>query len=78
MPINYKKSAVIAALALGISGCKTISALKLVGTFDSGLGEGAAEIERTGMKAFWQSFGVLGTTVKEAPEFEARRRRTAQ
>ncbi len=42
------------------------------------VGQGAAEIKRTGMRAFWQSFGVLGTTLKEAPEFAARRRRVAR
>ncbi len=41
------------------------------------VGEGAAEIKRTGMRAFWRSFGVLGTSIKEAPEFAARRRRVA-
>jgi uncharacterized protein (DUF362 family) len=42
------------------------------------VGEEAAEIKRTGMEAFWRSLGVLWTTVKEAPEFAARRRRAAQ
>ena len=42
------------------------------------VGEEAAEIERTGMRAFWRSFGVLGTTVREAPEFAARQRRAAR
>jgi uncharacterized protein (DUF362 family) len=41
------------------------------------LGEGPAEIKRTGLRAFWRSFGVLGTSIKEAPEFAARRRRSA-
>jgi hypothetical protein len=40
------------------------------------LGEGPAEIKRTGLQAFWRSFGVLGTSIKEAPEFAARRRRS--
>jgi uncharacterized protein (DUF362 family) len=40
------------------------------------LGEGPAKIRRTGMQAFWRSFGVLGTSIKEAPEFAARRRRS--
>jgi uncharacterized protein (DUF362 family) len=40
------------------------------------LGEGPAEIKRTGLRAFWRSFGVLGTSIKEAPEFAARRRRS--
>ncbi len=39
------------------------------------VGEESAELKRTGMRAFWQSFGILGTTIKEAPEFAARRRR---
>jgi uncharacterized protein (DUF362 family) len=42
------------------------------------VGEGPAEIKRTGMQAFWRSFGVLGTSIKEAPEFAARRRRAAR
>ena len=43
----------------------------------SGVGEEAAELKRTGMRAFWQSFAILGTTIKEAPEFAARRRRAS-
>jgi uncharacterized protein (DUF362 family) len=39
------------------------------------VGDEAAELKRTGFRAFWQSLGILGTTVKEAPEFAARRRR---
>ncbi len=35
----------------------------------------AAEIERTGLKAFNRSLGILATCVKEAPEFASRRRR---
>ena len=41
------------------------------------VGEESAELKRTGMGAFWRSFGVLGTTITEAPEFAARRRRSA-
>jgi hypothetical protein len=41
------------------------------------VGEGAAELKRTGLQAFWRSFGILGTSIKEAPEFAARRRRAA-
>jgi len=39
------------------------------------VGEQPAEIKRTGMKAFWQSLGILGTCLRQAPEFVARRRR---
>jgi uncharacterized protein (DUF362 family) len=42
------------------------------------VGEEGAELKRSGLRAFWRSFGVLGTSVKEAPEFAARRRRAAQ
>jgi len=35
-----------------------------------------AEIKRTGFRALWRSFGILATCVKEAPEFDARRRRS--
>jgi uncharacterized protein (DUF362 family) len=42
------------------------------------VGEQGAELKRSGLRAFWRSFGVLGTSVKEAPEFAARRRRAAQ
>ena len=41
------------------------------------VGEESAELKRTGVRAFWRSFGVLGTTITEAPEFPARRRRAA-
>ncbi len=43
----------------------------------STVGEEAAELERIGVKAFWRSLGILGTAVKEAPEFDARQRRAA-
>jgi uncharacterized protein (DUF362 family) len=32
---------------------------------------------RTGLRALWRSVGILGTCLKEAPEFTARRRRAA-
>jgi uncharacterized protein (DUF362 family) len=41
------------------------------------LGEAPAEIRRTGLRAFWRSLGILWTSIKEAPEFAARRRRAA-
>jgi hypothetical protein len=41
------------------------------------VGTGAAVIEKTGMRAFKESFGILGTCVKEAPEFASRRRHSA-
>jgi len=41
------------------------------------VGEEATELKRTGIRAFWSSFGILGTTIKEAPEFAARQRRSA-
>ena len=37
-------------------------------------GDGAV-IERTGLKAFTESIGILGTCMKEAPEFANRRRK---
>jgi uncharacterized protein (DUF362 family) len=42
------------------------------------VGEEGVELKRSGLRAFWRSFGVLGTSIKEAPEFAARRRRAAQ
>lgn len=38
------------------------------------LGEAPAAITRAGMHAFKQSLGILGTCIKEAPEFASRRR----
>jgi len=38
------------------------------------LGDAPAAIKRAGMHAFKQSLGILGTTIKEAPEFAARKR----
>ena len=41
------------------------------------VGEHPAELTRTGWAAFGQSLKILGTCVKEAPEFSARKRHTA-
>ena len=41
------------------------------------VGEGEAELKRTGLAAFRTSLGVLWTCIKEAPEFAAKRRRAA-
>ena len=41
------------------------------------VGTDAAQIERVGLKAFTKSIGILGTCMKEAPEFSNRRRRVA-
>jgi hypothetical protein len=38
------------------------------------IGDHPAELKRTGLAAFGRSLGILGTAVKEAPEFAARRR----
>jgi len=35
----------------------------------------AAEIRRTGVRAFWRSLGILGTCLREAPEFLTFRKR---
>jgi hypothetical protein len=40
------------------------------------IGTTAAEIELTGMRALRESVGILGTCIKEAPEFAARRSRS--
>jgi uncharacterized protein (DUF362 family) len=40
------------------------------------VGEAPGEITRAGMHAFKQSLGILGTCIKEAPEFASRRRHT--
>ncbi len=42
------------------------------------VGQDAAQLERVGLEAFRRSWGILGTTLKEAPEFAAHQRRTAQ
>ena len=39
------------------------------------VGEGAAPFDRTGLRSFRESFRILATCIREAPEFEARRRR---
>jgi uncharacterized protein (DUF362 family) len=39
------------------------------------VGEGAAELKRTGFKAFARSLGILGTCVKGAPEFGLKKRK---
>ena len=41
------------------------------------VGRETLELQRSGSSVFWRSFGVLGTAVKEAPEFAAHRRRAA-
>jgi uncharacterized protein (DUF362 family) len=38
------------------------------------VGEEGAELKRVGLKAFGTSLGILGTCIKEAPEFAGRRR----
>jgi uncharacterized protein (DUF362 family) len=40
------------------------------------VGEASANVTRAGMHAFKQSLGILGTCIKEAPEFASRRRHT--
>lgn len=37
------------------------------------VGEDGAIVHKSGWKAFWRSFGVLGTTLTEAPEFIKRK-----
>lgn len=39
------------------------------------VGDASASVTRTGWRAFGQSLGILGTCLKEAPEFASRRRR---
>jgi hypothetical protein len=39
------------------------------------LGEGTAPFDRAGLRSFLESFRILATSIREAPEFEARRRR---
>ncbi len=39
------------------------------------VGEGAAQIRQTGLRAFWRSLGILGTCILEAPEFLTLRKR---
>ncbi len=42
------------------------------------VGKEPAELKRIGLKALWRSLGILGMTIKEAPEFAAQRRRVAR
>jgi len=42
------------------------------------LGAAPAELHRTGWRAFAKSIGILGTCIKEAPEFSTRRRPVAK
>jgi uncharacterized protein (DUF362 family) len=42
------------------------------------VGDDSAQLTLSGWKVFMRSFGVLGTTVKEAPEFTNRQRRIAK
>jgi hypothetical protein len=41
------------------------------------VGTDPAEIKRTGLKALWRSFGILGTALKEAPEFSTHQRHSS-
>jgi len=41
------------------------------------VGDDAAEIQRVGLRAFTKSIGILGTCIREAPEFSNRRRKEA-
>jgi uncharacterized protein (DUF362 family) len=41
------------------------------------VGSSTAVIEKTGLRALKESFGILGTCVKEAPEFASRKRHVA-
>ncbi|MGE5815674.1 MAG: DUF362 domain-containing protein, partial [Acidobacteriota bacterium] len=41
------------------------------------VGEGKAEITLTGARALKRSIGILGTCIREAPEFAARKRKAA-
>ena len=40
------------------------------------VGEDGAVVHKAGWKAFWRSFGILGTTLTEAPEFIKRKPNT--
>jgi hypothetical protein len=42
------------------------------------VGGTGATIEKTGAKALVRSFGILGTCIKEAPEFTVRRRHASK
>ena len=39
------------------------------------VGEGAAPFDRAGLRSLLESFRILATCIREAPEFAARRRR---
>ena len=39
------------------------------------VGEAGAEVHRVGMRAFTKSIGILGTCLREAPEFSNRKRK---
>ena len=39
------------------------------------VGTDVAQIEKTGAKAFYESIGILGPCIQEAPEFGSRRRK---
>lgn len=39
------------------------------------VGDGSVELKRTGLRAFFRSLGILGTAIREAPEFATQRRR---
>jgi hypothetical protein len=41
------------------------------------VGADVGEIERSGGRALWESIGILGTCIREAPEFTQRRRARA-
>jgi hypothetical protein len=47
------------------------------GTGYPDVGSDVAQIEKTGKRAFYESIGILGTCIKEAPEFGSRRRKKA-
>ncbi len=44
----------------------------------AGFGAEPAQIQRTGLRALIRSIGILGTCLKEAPEFAARKRQRAE
>jgi len=41
------------------------------------VGDDVAQIEKTGARALLRSIGILGTCIREAPEFISKRRRHA-
>jgi hypothetical protein len=44
----------------------------------AGFGAEPAQLERTGLRALIRSVGILGTCLKEAPEFAARKRQRSE